>query len=394
MKKILIFVPSLKRAKFFYRLYENVFNKNSMYKVVFLTTKKLAFNFLKNNNIEVYDINKFYNKSYKIDNFFIVNQEKALLMDLKINLQSRKQLLKNYYFLITCLVNFIKKNKYDYMFIFNGNAHYIEYSAKLVSEFFKLKTIFFEIGNFPNKIFIDTLGVNATSSLMYKDLRNFECNIEKFKLFAKDYLINKEKNHFVPQGIQKINFYDKFINHDRYEPNIIIRIKNLFKILIKKIKYRRFTYDNNISIESSYIFFPLQVSYDSQLLRNSNVTLKEAIDYAVSLSKKKNKQLIIKPHPAELNFDLLNYAKKNNALIKNADIVITINSTVGLETFFYNKKLIVLGDAWYKKYINSSYRIKLKVLCNYFNSVLVDGDYFNKNIVINSDKIIKKLNAL
>ena len=238
---------------------------------------------------------------------------------------------------------------------------------------------------------------------MYKDLRNFECNIKEFELFAKDYLISKEKNHFVPQSIQKIDFYEKIINHDRYEPNIVIRIKNFFKILVKKIKYKNFTYDNIIDIKSHYIFFPLQVSYDSQLLRNSNITLKEAIDYAISFSKKKNKQLVIKPHPAELNFELLNYAKENNALItnentyvliKNADIVITINSTVGLETFFYNKNLIVLGDAWYKKYINCSYKIKLQVLCNYFNSVLVDGDYFNKKIVIDSDKIIKKLNEL
>ena len=309
-------------------------------------------------------------------------------MDRKIGLIKEDKLIKNYWFLVNSLVNFLKSNKVDFFLIFNGYAQYIEYSAMLVAKYMKIKTLFFEIGNFPNKIFVDKKGVNAASSLMDVDLRKMPCDMNSFKKFKEKYLKEKEKQHFVPQSIKKENLLRKIIDHDRFDPSILVRIKNLFKNYILKPKQIEFDKMPN----KDYLFFPLQVSYDSQVLRFSKVNLFEAIDIASSEAKRKNLAFVIKPHPAESNYKVLEYAKSKDAfivnentylLLKNASLIYTINSTVGLESFFYNKPLVVLGEAFYKKYANDTYENKIKVLCNYLNNILVDGSYFDESVKFN-----------
>jgi len=386
--KIAIFAPTIKRSIFFHNLYEQLLKEK--FEVVFITLKKSAYNYLKSKKVDVISIKNI--KGIKFNNdekiFFEDSLNEALKVDRKIGLLNENNLNKNYWYLVSKLISFFKKNQINFFLIFNGYAQYIEYSAMLVAKYLKINTLFFEIGNFPNKIFVDTKGVNAASSLMDIDLRKIPCDIKNFEKFKKEYLIKKEKQHFVPQSIKKENFLQKIIDHDRFDPSILARVKNLVKNYIFRSKQIKFDKIPN----KNYLFFPLQVSYDSQVLRFSKVNLFEAIDIASSEAKRKNLAFVIKPHPAESNYKVLEYAKSKDAfivnentylLLKNASLIYTINSTVGLESFFYNKPLVVLGEAFYKKYANDTYENKIKVLCNYLNNILVDGSYFDESVKFN-----------
>lgn len=57
-------------------------------------------------------------------------------------------------------------------------------------------------------------------------------------------------------------------------------------------------------------------------------------------------------------------------LIENAEYVITINSTVGLEAMICGKKVIILGDAIYSGFNKARLR-------NYIMDFLIDIEYFS-----------------
>ena len=390
--KTVIFAPTFLRSKFFFNLYNQIL-QNKKHEVIFITIKQSAFNFLKSKGVNVINLKHISEVELNEDqrSFFQKRMEQALLVDKKIGILSEKKLISNYWYLVKRLVNFFQKNECDNFLIFNGSAQYIEFVAKLVGQYFNCNNIFFEIGNFPDKIFVDKKGVNADSSLMELDLRNFPCDLNSFLKFKENYLFHKEQDHFVPQAKVKVNNFYKILDHDRFEPSVFFRGWNF----LKKFKKEQIVFD--YLPDEKFLFFPLQVSYDSQVLRFSDVSLLEAIDIASDEAKKKDLMFVVKPHPAELNHSIINYARKKGALIvntntyqllKKASKIYTINSTVGLESFFYNKPLTILGKAFYKKYLNDSYENKLKVLCNYMNNILLNGNYFDEKVKIDK-KILK-----
>ena len=168
-------------------------------------------------------------------------------------------------------------------------------------------------------------------------------------------------------------------------------LKALFKLKTKII--------NSTAIDiykEKYVFVPLQVSNDTQIIINSDVSLKYLIDYAYEYAKYSSIKVVIKPHPAERNDNILRYVnllkEKNNniivsndntmKLIENSELVITINSTVGLEAMIVGKKIKFLGYSFYSKFNNNR-------LINYIMSFLKNVDYFGKEKI--SEKVIYKL---
>jgi len=116
-----------------------------------------------------------------------------------------------------------------------------------------------------------------------------------------------------------------------------------------------------ITLPEKYLFIPLQVPNDTQIISNSSWITSMAefiqqVQIAASVLPASIK-LVIKEHPSwPKPFTLDNnvherfiFANSNNTqqLIENAQAVITINSTVGIESLLLNKKVITLSSACY-----------------------------------------------
>lgn len=116
------------------------------------------------------------------------------------------------------------------------------------------------------------------------------------------------------------------------------------------------------SLPGRYIFVPFQVDYDTQIVlfspwvKDMQDLFRELLEQSHAMG---STQLVFKEHPSSKRdyrhlHDLLppgrgifanEYATQT--LIKGAEAVVTINSTVGIEALLFGKKVVVLGDAFY-----------------------------------------------
>jgi capsule polysaccharide modification protein KpsS len=152
---------------------------------------------------------------------------------------------------------------------------------------------------------------------------------------------------------------------DLFKQNTIIKNKDYSLIYYTKlfIQQKLFTKKNNKqAIPEKYIFIPLQVNTDTQVLIHSDfqdiqefISKVEKDFYALDSTIKNDLHLVFKIHPMEkgiikYQFDSRSFVINNdtNTLIQNSEFVITINSTVGFEALQQYKKVIVLGEAFYK----------------------------------------------
>lgn len=218
-------------------------------------------------------------------------------------------------FLYLRYLYFLKQQKISILVMWNG-LKYRQQVIKLVASQLDIKTYFMENGLVPNMTTIDPIGINYLNSL------------PRDKLF---YIQHTET-----------------INHRKIEP------------------YRYdLTTERPKSLPERYIFVPLQVNTDSQIIHFSpwikNAQSLIAIMVAVA-NRIPNEipHILIKPHPAgdedisELQA-MIKHANKiqivneinTMQLIEHAEAIITINSTVGIEALLLNKKVITLGLAFY-----------------------------------------------
>jgi capsular polysaccharide export protein len=146
-----------------------------------------------------------------------------------------------------------------------------------------------------------------------------------------------------------------------------------------------------------YIFFPLQVSTDQQVLVNyAGASIFKAIDEVVEYARNINTALCFREHPAESQSETVkSYIKKiceserqiyvsSDPVSRHIDEcseIITINSTVGLEGLINNKKVRFIGKSLYLN-LNKSQ------IADYLNNYLVEVDYHNPKL---SKKLIEKI---
>lgn len=164
-------------------------------------------------------------------------------------------------------------------------------------------------------------------------------------------------------------------------------------------------------------FIPLQLYDDANLLKYS--PYERILDILVDILPKLTREdyiCIIKEHPGSINRkgaqqaneQAKNYAKnfsnviwmsKESAEISNtflfqvADVVVTVNSSTGFESLFFEKPLVVLGDAVYKvggvfpklsEYLSgafdySLYRKNIRLIRSFFyRYYLLDCSVFDK----------------
>jgi capsular polysaccharide export protein len=201
----------------------------------------------------------------------------------------------------------------DYIILWNGKKFYQDIILE-VAKLLDVKPIFFENGVLPNSTTMDFVGVNASNSLP-RDT-NFYQNL-------------KYQNRVLPQSLE---------------------------VRVSKKEQKQF----NTKLPKEYIFIPFQVAYDTQIIQHSPwirdmVELFEIIEW---LSGQLNIVFVIKEHPSDRvsDYTLLHQKATNKiefssqntqTLIENATAIITINSSVAMESLLFKKRVIVLGEAFF-----------------------------------------------
>ncbi len=208
-------------------------------------------------------------------------------------------------------------SKYDAMLLWNGG----KCRQRVALEIAKLKGVqplFFENGLLPNRLVLDTQGINADNS------------------------VPRERS-----------FFEAYENTQPL-PNTLIprRPKNKKKFQAPLDP-----------LPKQFIFVPFQVDSDTQIITNSLwiKNMRQLFRVIEKLSLVTPYHFVLKEHPSSSrNYpDLHERAKgldrvafangyATQELIEKSLAVITINSTVGVESLLFKKRVMVLGNAFYR----------------------------------------------
>lgn len=385
MRNIFIIIESDLRYYFFSRMHDSLLFLG--YNPVYITICPTVYYMAKSNGKNVYLIKTYERK---------IKEKKSLkemkVLEIYLNELSDKEarsigtiIFQNFDFLY-------RKYEPVFMFIYNGTTIFT-YTAGIYAGYKNIKTTFFELANLPKKMFIDPKGTNANSYIFSNEkiLENMHVDLREYKKWMTSYCEAEIKVKQAKFGKSKMKDFIFYTINKLYYLNFIYDKKEKIRFLSRYyrcFKNRFFTKSFLFPIKNDfgkYIFFPLQVSEDSQILLHSDFDNFQALDFASKRAKEMGVNLVVKPHPAERN---LNYIKKvirlqeklnfiitmnkTKDLISNAERVITINSTVALESIIMDKKVEILGRSVYKYLVNN--RINL---AKYIMTYLVDIDFFS-----------------
>lgn len=362
--------------------------------VVFITNKVSCYFYLKfNARKRTLFLSK--SKQYQDENFIDINIERLSKTISVLNeRQTLSDAIKNYILVKSSLLAKFKNDNIsteDTVILFNGNHA----TALATADFFSsagTKLLYAEISNLPDKMIFDPKGVNAQSILYSRPevLDSLEpVSVAQHEEWVKGYILYKEKP--IPQSKINIPTYIMLAIDDMFarvfKPIIKEDSLSFFdkvRMFYSKFKSRKIlSAAEHANLNEDYIFFPTQVTSDTQLKINSDIDNIAAIN--IVLESEKNINIYVKMHPAESNIDTIKFFMKlaeekkiklvsNNTieLIKKAKKVYTVNSTVGLEALIFEKDLTVLGRAIYSNFDSSRLR-------QYIHRYLMDLNYFGNN---------------
>ena len=293
------------------------FSVNSKQKKFF---KKLS---LVCSDIKVYESKKIFTISFKALKYLKkISFKKAINLRVKdfyakYEINVPKVFLESFYTFLA-YYNFFRyfsifKKKYKSVIVWNGfmfrQAIILEIAKALNKEI-----IYCEGGYLPNRFVIDKKGINYYNS------------VPREPEFFKNYTPKPLPKSLIPRELRKGKKIEK----------------------------------NQTPLPQKFIFVPFQVDYDTQILLFSPwvSNMRELFALMEELSQKLGITFVFKEHPSsrksyedlkrKQNKHLIfanNYSTQE--LIQKASMVITINSTVGIESLLFHKKVITLGEAFY-----------------------------------------------
>ena len=358
-KTILIIATFNNQFDFFSRLVNPL--KQLGFKVVFLTNKYSIYK-------------KILRKGYRVFKLRKGSSQREFDVSKVFELVSGELSYKNSKELYSLVYSKIEKmyDKFNFDLIVTwGGVRLIEAAANKFADDKNVKKLCFELGNFPNKLFADPLGTNANSILtLNKDLLlDFKVDEQKYDGWRKAYLEKSLVSHYVPQSSSvgkidiKKNLFNligyKFLRFAKNRPVLTLeRIKNKLFQQVGKLNFDEVDLDND-----KFMFYPMQVSDDAQLILNSEVDNLKALELASKEAKANGMELFVKPHPGEVKFEFIKKAESLKKelnfkfidgntieILMKAQKVFTINSTVGLQAMVLEKDLQCFGRAFYKDF--------------------------------------------
>ncbi|QDR82207.1 hypothetical protein [Sporomusa termitida] len=226
----------------------------------------------------------------------------------------------------------------DLVCVWNGINLPLAAAARVARKLGK-QTVFFENGYLRDTTTLDPTGVNYQNSLVNKPRSFYDAIVPQPQLLAKLY------NTDPPLRQIKSKWYQNLIKkQEKRQPEAIILPEN-------------------------FIFLPFQVQDDTQVLLYSPhfKSMEQLVDCVVKALKQHNSitganlWLVAKEHPSDfgrVDYSALQAKYQNDNilflrfyptpdLIAQAQGIITLNSTVGIESLVHHKPVITLGNAFY-----------------------------------------------
>jgi len=232
--------------------------------------------------------------------------------------------------ILEALLSLIDKINPHFLVGWNGNGPHMVFLMKVAAKIKDLPVFHVERGLLPRSIVFDANGVNFKS------------------VYSGSYLplINEVQRRRA----------EKFINKYRENSETIVVNSNQLKLDSGQISSKF-----NLG-DSSYVFFPMQIEGDSNIILNSPV-YKKMIDVLRDLecvAVRMGIKIICRPHP-ENKMSILDIEKKFSgsqfveidssvdlhSMIKSSLATVVINSTVGLESLLHGVPTISLGCSLY-----------------------------------------------
>jgi len=296
---------------------------------------------------------------YEIRLIDIEHKKEKQIIHQKAKLTREAQRLLNFYY------HFFQKNKIEVLLFWNG-FKLKSAVARIAAELLNIKCLYFEKSLIPYYFQIDTNGINYDNSnklLLSKNLNNDS-------LQPINYFINLiEKKQPVHDPLSKINKLTKikYLLIERKRDDFLSIVMSNLKSFINTIRYGSLKVldKQNFELEKDFIFFPLQVNNDTQLVCygnsfTSNVNIIKEISGIIQ-KLDPTCRILIKIHPDERdsreNYKIKKIVnelsncfisnKSTTELIKNSKFTITINSSVGFEAILLQKPVVVLGNSLY-----------------------------------------------
>ncbi|WP_432669235.1 glycosyltransferase [Pseudomonas umsongensis] len=242
----------------------------------------------------------------------------------------------------------IAKTSPDFIVGWNGNGPHFIFLMKVAAKISNLPIFHVERGLLPDTLVFDPQGVNFKSYIAgsYLPLLN---NNER--AIARKYI-----EQFATQGKTIVG---KDADNTLSRDDVLKRI--------------------GLAATSRYIFFPMQIEGDSNIILNSPIYKKmiEVIDDLKLVSRRTGIKIVCRPHPE--NTITLSELKKRfpsitfdnslhlHTMLKHSVANVIINSTVGLESILLERPTIALGhsvysgkgitlDAFHKEHIEQAVR--------------------------------------
>lgn len=383
-KKILFLVTSLSWGKF------KQFNieMSKYYKMLWITIDpSIYYSFKRNgfNNIHLLDFEKIHNKNKKLRSSEIqkivdhnVNKYNILnLRNIFLAANMYKTLnpykaynVKEYYLkfisLVECFETFLDNHNVDIILQWLG-AEVERRILRIISEKRAIAHFVFDFSPIKNHYLLNKNEYVQPYKVKVKKIDSTEAikYLEKYIKEKINFIHPKQKQRSI---ILLTNFkkFTKIENKMFYLKSIIGQknkktkwfLRNLFKYIVSFWLYEGPPLDKKI------IFFPLHDIAESQVTVRSNGFIDQVLLLKlISLYVSDNYQILVKEHPNILgkmslndllsirrlgNISLVNPKISAHELIKLSDIIMTINSTVGFESFLYQKPVITFGKSFYR----------------------------------------------
>ena len=332
---IMLFTKDEKTASIYRSKFSNVYS-----------IEKTLINFLNKEVLKKINIKNSNLNSDLLAQIYLLGFHKNSYLDNKFNFFNLDPIVELSIFKHLWL-KFINEKKITHTLILNGFS-LPSFALSCIASTENLNHLFWENGLLPNSLFINKSGVNALS--------NPEIFINSEKILNKSF-----DNTTIKDLIYSIS------NNKNKNQNILVTLQ----------------VDNDSNIK---IFSPFFGINDFMYFICSDIAINNEFNIRFR-NHPKNKFKIPKKYR---NLGNISLSDNNNSLIQDfnwSDLVITINSTTGLESIFNKKPLISFGNSFYSKFLKEC---RYKYLGDFISFFIYDPS--NEEQLFNIQNLKKALN--